>query len=212
MSLIFNLFELAAIVLDPVFWPYMRVWLETASRAAHGDPLYRSVGESIGREKAGIMRTGKPVVVSDPLPPQSVLDRALEVGADLWRVGVDFNVSGDKQQWGWAGRGRRYSGLAYPALRGANQLVNAAGVLAALAEAIAQFDEQGGQLTARGLPCPGLGRRHVGRELDVGFQAVVEHPDRLLDGDAVHDAERAELELLRGGHQHVVRAGLVGVG
>jgi dihydrofolate synthase/folylpolyglutamate synthase len=72
------------------------------------------------------------VVVSDPVPPQSVLDRALEVGADLWRVGQDFNVSGDKQQWGWAGRGRRYSGLAYPALRGANQLVNAAGVLAAL--------------------------------------------------------------------------------
>ena len=88
--------------------------------------------EAIGYEKAGIMRTGKPVVVSDPLPPQSVLDRALEVGADLWRVGVDFNVSGDQQQWGWAGRGRRYSGLAYPALRGANQLVNASGVLATL--------------------------------------------------------------------------------
>ena len=88
--------------------------------------------DAIGFEKAGIMRTGKPVVVSDPLPPQSVLDRALEVGADLWRVGVDFNVTGDKQQWGWAGRGRRYSGMAYPALRGANQLVNAAGVLAAL--------------------------------------------------------------------------------
>ena len=32
----------------------------------------------------------------------------------------------------WAGRGRRYAGLAYPALRGANQLVNASGVLAAL--------------------------------------------------------------------------------
>lgn len=88
--------------------------------------------ESIGREKAGIMRTGRPVVVSDPMPPQSVLDHAMEVGADLWKVGRDFNVSGDKQQWGWAGRGRRYSGLAYPALRGANQLVNAAGVLAAL--------------------------------------------------------------------------------
>ena len=89
--------------------------------------------ESIGREKAGIMRTGRPVVVSDPMPPQSVLDHAKEIDADLWRFGVDFNVSGDKQQWGWAGRGRRYSGLAYPALRGANQLVNAAGVLAALA-------------------------------------------------------------------------------
>jgi dihydrofolate synthase/folylpolyglutamate synthase len=89
--------------------------------------------ESIGREKAGIMRTGRPVVVSDPMPPQSVLDHAREIDADIWRFGVDFNVSGDKQQWGWAGRGRRYSGLAYPALRGANQLVNAAGVLAALA-------------------------------------------------------------------------------
>ncbi len=88
--------------------------------------------ESIGFEKAGIMRTGRPAIVSDPMPPQSVLDRALEVGADLWRNGHDFNVAGDKQQWGWAGRGRRYSGLAYPALRGANQLVNAAGVLAAL--------------------------------------------------------------------------------
>ncbi|MEY4884447.1 MAG: hypothetical protein RIS34_2301 [Pseudomonadota bacterium] len=88
--------------------------------------------ESIGREKAGIMRTGRPVIVSDPMPPQSVLDRAMEIDADLWRFGVDFNVSGDKQQWAWAGRDRRYSGLAYPALRGANQLVNASGVLAAL--------------------------------------------------------------------------------
>ncbi len=88
--------------------------------------------ESIGREKAGIMRAGKPVVVSDPVPPQSVLQAAADLGADLWRFGHDFNFSGDKLQWGWAGRGRRYSGLAYPALRGANQLVNAAGVLAAL--------------------------------------------------------------------------------
>jgi dihydrofolate synthase/folylpolyglutamate synthase len=89
--------------------------------------------ESIGREKAGIMRTGRPVVVSDPVPPQSVLDRAREIDADLWRFGVDFNFSGDKQQWAWRGRDRRYAGLAYPALRGANQLVNASGVLAALA-------------------------------------------------------------------------------
>jgi dihydrofolate synthase/folylpolyglutamate synthase len=88
--------------------------------------------ESIGREKAGVMRTGRPVVVSDPVPPQSLLDHALEIGADLWRLGVDFNFSGDKQQWAWSGRGRRYAGLAYPALRGANQLLNASGVLAAL--------------------------------------------------------------------------------
>jgi dihydrofolate synthase / folylpolyglutamate synthase len=88
--------------------------------------------EKIGLEKAGIMRAGKPAIVSDPLPPQSIIEHAASVGADLWRMGHDFNFSGDKQQWGWAGRGRRYAGLAYPALRGANQLVNASGVLAAL--------------------------------------------------------------------------------
>ena len=92
--------------------------------------------EKIGFEKAGIMRPGRPVVVSDPLPPQSVIDHAAAIGADLWRLGRDFNFSGDKQQWGWSATpergGRRYAGLAYPALRGANQLVNAAGVLAAL--------------------------------------------------------------------------------
>ena len=88
--------------------------------------------EQIGLEKAGILRTDRPAIVSDPVPPRSVTDRALEIGADLWRLGHDFNYRGDPQQWAWAGRGRRYSGLAYPALRGANQLVNASGVLAAL--------------------------------------------------------------------------------
>ena len=88
--------------------------------------------ESIGFEKAGIMRAGKSVVVSDPVPPESVLVHAASIGADLWQFGKDFNFTGDKQQWAWAGRGRRYSGLAYPALRGANQLINASGVLAAL--------------------------------------------------------------------------------
>ncbi len=87
--------------------------------------------ETIGREKAGIMRPGRPVVVSDPVPTQSLIDRATELGCDLWLLGRDFNFSGDKQQWAWAGRGRRYPGLAYPALRGANQLINASGVLAA---------------------------------------------------------------------------------
>jgi len=88
--------------------------------------------ESIGREKAGILRAGKPAIVSDPVPPHSVLQYANAIGADLWLLGRDFNFTGDKQQWAWAGRGRRYAGLAYPALRGANQLLNASGVLAAL--------------------------------------------------------------------------------
>jgi dihydrofolate synthase / folylpolyglutamate synthase len=88
--------------------------------------------ESIGAEKAHIMRAGKPAVVSDPLPPASVEAHARAIGADLWRVGRDFNHGGDRQQWQWAGRGKRFNALAYPALRGANQLVNASGALAVL--------------------------------------------------------------------------------
>jgi len=88
--------------------------------------------ETIGLEKAGIMRAGKSVVLSDPVPPESIVQHAKKLGADLWLMGQDFNFSGDQLQWSWAGRGRRYSGLAYPALRGANQLLNASGVLAAV--------------------------------------------------------------------------------
>jgi dihydrofolate synthase/folylpolyglutamate synthase len=87
--------------------------------------------ESIGREKAGILRTGRPAICSDPQPPQSIIDRAREISADLRVSGRDFHFTGDRQQWNWQGRQRRYAGLAYPALRGANQLLNAAGALAA---------------------------------------------------------------------------------
>ena len=87
--------------------------------------------EAIGFEKAGVMRAGRPAIVSDPLPPRSVVEHAAALGADLWLSGRDFSFAGDRQQWQWIGRERRYHGLAFPALRGANQLVNAAGVLAA---------------------------------------------------------------------------------
>ena len=88
--------------------------------------------ESIGLEKAHVMRPGRPAIVSDPLPPASVVRHAEAVGADLWLVGRDFGHAGDRQQWQWWGRRQKVPGLAFPALRGANQLVNAAGVLALL--------------------------------------------------------------------------------
>ena len=127
--------------------------------------------ESIGREKAGIMRTGRPAIVSDPMAPQSVVDHAREIGADLWRFGHDFNFAGDKQQWNWAGRGRRYAGLAYPALRGANQLVNAAGVLAAL-EALRERLPITAQAVRNGLALV---------ELPGRFQIVPGQPTLVLD-------------------------------
>jgi dihydrofolate synthase/folylpolyglutamate synthase len=127
--------------------------------------------ESIGREKAGILREGKPAIISDPVPPHSVLQYAQALGADLWLLGRDFNFSGDKQQWAWAGRGRRYAGLAYPALRGANQLINASGVLAAL-ETLRQRLPITAQAVRNGLAMV---------ELPGRFQIVPGQPTLVLD-------------------------------
>lgn len=88
--------------------------------------------EKIGLEKAGIFRANKAAICSDPVPPQSLIYHAQTIGADLWLLGRDFNYSGDKQQWNYGGRHQRRHALAYPSLRGANQLLNATAVLAAL--------------------------------------------------------------------------------
>ncbi|MER1967220.1 bifunctional tetrahydrofolate synthase/dihydrofolate synthase [Castellaniella sp. GW247-6E4] len=88
--------------------------------------------EAIGLEKAHVFRPGAPAICADPMPPETVLDYARQIGADLWRFGQDFNYSGDRQQWAYGGRSQRRSALGYPALRGANQLINASAALAAL--------------------------------------------------------------------------------
>jgi len=92
--------------------------------------------EAIGREKAGIFRAGKPAIVGDPMPPASLVDHAKQIGAKLEISGRDFGFAGDRQQWGFwrydGGQLVKRGGLAYPALRGANQLLNASAVIAAL--------------------------------------------------------------------------------
>jgi dihydrofolate synthase/folylpolyglutamate synthase len=106
--------------------------------------------EAIGFEKAGIFRPGKPAICSDPVPPQSLIDHANAIGADLWLMGRDFNYTGDKQQWNYGGRGQRRNSLAYPSLRGANQLLNASAALAAL-ESLRQVLPIGAQEVRTGL-------------------------------------------------------------
>ena len=127
--------------------------------------------ESIGLEKAGILRAGRPAVVSDPMPPASVLRHAADIGADLWLVGRDFSHAGDRQQWSWSGRGRRHNALAYPALRGANQLLNASGVLAVF-EALRERLPISAQAVRNGLATV---------ELPGRFQIVPGQPALVLD-------------------------------
>jgi dihydrofolate synthase/folylpolyglutamate synthase len=127
--------------------------------------------ESIGREKAGIFRRGRAAIVSDPLPPASVIDTARGIGADLRRAGVDFRFAGDRQQWEWSGRETRFGGLGYPALRGANQLLNASGALAAL-ESLRQRLPVSAQAVRTGLATV---------ELPGRFQVVAGQPAIVLD-------------------------------
>ncbi|HEX4894783.1 MAG TPA: bifunctional tetrahydrofolate synthase/dihydrofolate synthase [Solimonas sp.] len=90
--------------------------------------------ESIGREKAGIFRAGRPAVIAEREPPQSV-QRALDaLGAHPWRLGRDYDYVADAQGgWTWSSRTTTWSRLPAPGLAGAIQIHNAAGVLAAVA-------------------------------------------------------------------------------
>jgi len=125
----------------------------------------------IGFEKAHIYRHGRPAICSDPQPPQSLLQVADEIGADLWLFGRDFNHQGDRQQWAYGGRNIRRAGLPYPALRGANQLLNASGALAAL-EALGQRLPLSQQAVREGLLNVDLAGR---------FQVLPGRPTVILD-------------------------------
>ena len=127
--------------------------------------------EAIGLEKAHIYRPGKPAICSDPQPPRSVVEYAESIGADLWLLGRDYNYAGDRQQWSWSGRGARRSGMAYPALRGMNQLLNASGALAAL-QAVRPLLPVGAQDIRRGLALV---------ELPGRFQVMPGQPTIILD-------------------------------
>ena len=88
--------------------------------------------ESIGREKAGIFRAGRPAVCSDPHPPVSVRVAAQEVGATWYGLGEQFGYEVAGERWNWWGPGLKLQDLPPPALIGPFQLQNAAGALMAL--------------------------------------------------------------------------------
>jgi dihydrofolate synthase/folylpolyglutamate synthase len=92
--------------------------------------------EEIGYEKAGIIRYRGRVVVNDPAPPNSVLDRSSLLGCSLRRVGVDYRFSSSNQEWCWDAdpkfwtSARSYSHLPLPSISGPLAVYHAAGALA----------------------------------------------------------------------------------
>ena len=88
--------------------------------------------ESIGREKAGIMRSNAPAICSDSNPPVSLFEHAKQLGTQFYIPGRDYRhrITGDTWQWQWGSV--KYSGLPRPSLYNTEQMANAAGVLMAL--------------------------------------------------------------------------------
>jgi len=137
--------------------------------------------EDIGFEKAGIFRPGRPAVCGEPAPPARLLEHAKGIGADLRLLGRDFGCRRLDLQWQFWGRNGKKSGLAHPALRGANQLANAACALAAL-EALGERVPVAMQDIRRGL---------AEVELPGRFQVLPGRPAVVLD--VAHNPQAARV-------------------
>ncbi len=104
----------------------------------HQDWLGNDRG-SIGREKAGIFRGGRPAIAGELDPPRTLIERALCIGADLRIAGRDFQVDTRADGWSWSGwdaAAHRDSpasiALPAPVLAAPCQIDNAAAAIAAL--------------------------------------------------------------------------------
>lgn len=84
--------------------------------------------ESIGREKAGVFRGGKPAVVGESDMPYTIGEVAAEKGALLMRRGVDWQYEVEQGQWRFRDGQGELTGLPLPQV----PQPNAATALAAL--------------------------------------------------------------------------------
>ena len=118
--------------------------------------------ESIGREKAGIFRAGRPAICGMCAPPGSVVDVARSVGAALRVRGRDFDGSaGADGGWNYRDSRGELAGLPRPALPGEAQIGNAATALAALRELSSRLPlpRQAVELGLAGVQLPGRFQR-----------------------------------------------------
>ena len=87
--------------------------------------------ETIGADKAGIFRAGKPCVLAERDPPSSVLRHAYAIGAPAIRGHSDYLVDVGADGWRWHEPGYEIQ-LPLPRLTAPAQIDNAAAAIAAL--------------------------------------------------------------------------------
>ncbi len=87
--------------------------------------------DSIGREKAGVARAGRPFIVAEADPPAGLLRAAAGHDAVVLRAGIDFSMDRDGDAWHWR-RGDAVVPVPSPQLAAGCQPANAAAAIAAL--------------------------------------------------------------------------------
>ena len=87
--------------------------------------------EAIAIEKAGIFRAGRPAVVAESEPAASLLAEIARIGAHPLRLGQEYRIDVDREDWHWIGAGTSLR-LPHPGLRAPVQHYNAAAAIAAL--------------------------------------------------------------------------------
>jgi dihydrofolate synthase/folylpolyglutamate synthase len=116
----------------------------------HADWLGTDI-DSIGREKAGVFRSGAVAVMADPQMTPAVLREAERVGARAVVAGRDYHWQEETGHgWRFTMGAVQLAGLVQPALPGRTQLQNAAGAFAALV-AIGVLDSRHAGAVSRAL-------------------------------------------------------------
>ena len=88
--------------------------------------------DSIGREKAGIARAGRPAIVGESTPPAGLLQALSAGAAQVERAGTDFFGERHEHGWCWQHRDGTRLELPDPALAAPVQYANAAAAVAVL--------------------------------------------------------------------------------
>ena len=88
--------------------------------------------ESVGFEKAGILRAGRPAVCGDSAPPASVIARVAELDVPYHQLHRDFRIEPEGALMSWCSQRRKINDIPVPGLSGPHQLDNAAVAITAV--------------------------------------------------------------------------------
>lgn len=158
--------------------------------------------DSIGQEKAGIARRGRPAIVGELDPPHGLLEALALQGAQIERAGHHFQVERTIQGWHWRHRDGITLTLPHPELAAPVQYANASAAIAVLHALHVVDDAELARIAAAGMHLPRAPAR---------LQSLGGDPALIVDVGHNPQAARALAEWLDaqpGGRVHAVYGAL----